>query len=191
MSWSTVLEIVGVITGILYLLLAARENIWCWFFGAVSSLLGIILFFQVDLYAEAFLYFYYVIAAVYGWWSWKGGGRKDSYALPIQTWPVVNHVAGTVLVFLSGLLLGYLLELYTPASYPWVDSQTTVFSFWATYLTTRKVLSNWLYWIVIDAVSVGLYSNRGLLLYAVLMLLYTGMAIWGFYEWRQKKKAFI
>lgn len=178
-------------TGILYILLAARENIWCWFFGAVSSLLGIILFFWVDLYAEAFLYFYYVIAAAYGWWSWSGGGRQYLDSLPIQTWPFLKQAGGVVIVFLLGLLLGYILDRHTPASYPWVDSQTTVFSFWATYLTTRKVLSNWLYWIVIDAVSVGLYSSRGLLLYAALMLVYTGMAIWGFYEWRQKKKQFI
>ncbi len=191
MNWSTVLEIAGVVAGILYILLAARENIWCWLFGALSSLLGIILFFRVDLYAEAFLYFYYVIAAGYGWWSWKGGGRKNSDFLPIQSWTYGRHVAGIAVVFLSGLLLGYLLEEYTPASYPWIDSQTTVFSFWATFLTTRKVLSNWLYWIVIDAVSASLYSSRGLLLYALLMVVYTGMAIWGYYEWRRKKNEFI
>ncbi len=181
-----ILEVVGVFTGIAYVLLAAKGNIWCWPFGLLSSICSILLFYQVQLYAEAFLYIYYVAAAIYGWWNWNRITYSDESNAGIVSWKMSMHWIGVVSVFLLGLFLGWILNSYTSAAYPWVDAQTTVFSFWATYLTTRKVIENWLYWILIDATSIGLYWGRGLDLYAGLMVLYTGMAIWGYWQWRRK-----
>lgn len=190
------LEIGAVVSGLIYVLLAARENIWCWAFGLISSLMSIVLFFQVNLLAEGILYFYYVMAAIYGWWSWsrKESNRVEildevspSGTLEIESWSWTRHLLGCFVVGLLGLGLGWVMDVYFESAFPWIDSQTTVFSFWATFLTTRKVLENWLYWIVIDFVSVGLYGSRGLFLFALLMVLYTGMAIWGYLEWRRRK----
>ena len=86
------------------------------------------------------------------------------------------------------MLLFYIVNLFFPkAQRPLIDSFTTVFSFIATYLTAKKWIENWLYWIVIDAVTVYLYFSRGLNIYALLMLAYSVIAIFGYLEWKKLK----
>lgn len=174
----------AVITGIVYVVLAAKENIWCWFFGIISSLLSIYLFLISKLYAESFLYFYYVLAGIYGWYTWRK--RSDQVSIPISVWTWKTHLIALVVGIVSALLLAALLRQFTDAVLPVVDSFTTVFSFIATYMVARKVLENWLYWIVIDLVSVGLYGSRELYFYALLMLAYSIIAIWGFNTWKKE-----
>lgn len=181
MSW---LEATAVLAGLAYVVLAARENIWCWLFGGLNGLLSVILFAQSKLYAESGLYVYYILAAAYGWYSWRAGGPARA-ALHIRRWSWRRHLRWIVLALALSALLGWALHRYTDAEYPWVDAPTTLFSFLATYLVTRKVLENWWYWIVIDAASVGLYSLRELYLYALLMAAYTVIAVGGWLEWRK------
>lgn len=186
MHWA---EIASVIAGVIYVVLAARENIWCWLFGIIGSLLSIYLFFIYKLYAESILYFYYVLAGVYGWWAWthdRDATRGNQ--MSITTWKTRQHVLTIVAGVILSLLLAFFLRRYTDAQMPLVDAHTTMFSFLATYLVTRKVLSNWVYWIFIDAVSVGLYASRELYLYALLMVAYTLIAVWGYVEWRAAYK---
>ena len=179
MSW---VEIVTVILGLIYLILAIRENIWCWIFGIVSSMGSIYLFFTGKLYAESILYFYYVLAGIYGWYSWSQKNEKQEN-LEIQIWPLSRHLFGILACILLSLALAQVLATYTDAQQPYVDAHTTMFSFFATYLVTRKELYNWWYWIVIDAVSVWLYADRGYFLYAALMFFYTFLAISGLMNW--------
>jgi len=181
MSW---LEVAAVLAGVLYVVLAARENVWCWLFGLLNGLLSVALFAQSKLYAESVLYVYYIGAAVYGWYSWRRGGAQAS-PLHIQRWPWARHLPWILLTAGFSWLLGWTLANYTDAQYPWVDAHTTLFSFLATYLVTRKVLETWWYWIVIDAASVGLYSQRGLFLYALLMAAYVFIALGGWLAWRK------
>ena len=181
MHWA---EVAAVICGLVYVVLVARENIWCWFWGGLNALLSIYLFIEIQLYAESILYVYYFLAAIYGWYAWKYS-RRVSDAHAIVEWSWKKHL----LLILAGFGLSYLLYLvlsnFTDAQMPLVDAHTTIFSFLATYLVTRKVLSNWLYWIVIDAISVWLYASRGIELYAVLMLVYTVIAILGYFRWKK------
>ncbi len=181
MHWA---ELWAVITGVLYILLAARENIWCWLFGIISSGLSIYVFFLSKLYAESILYFYYVIAGFYGWYNW---GRKTTQndVLPIIRWQWKDHLLAVGGGISLSVVLAFFLSNYTDAQMPLIDAHTTVFSFLATYMTTRKVLENWIYWIVIDSVSIGLYWSRDLFLYSLLMLVYTLMAIYAFRHWKQ------
>ncbi len=179
-------EVGAVLFGIVYIVLAARENIWCWLFGIVGSALSIYLFILSKLYAESILYAYYVLAGFYGWWAWTNDRDADrEHQMSIITWAPKRHVWTIVLGVLLSLGLAFLLRRYTDAQFPVVDAHTTIFSFIATYLVTRKVLSNWVYWIVIDAVSIGLYAGRGLYLYALLMAVYTVIAIYGYRAWRR------
>ncbi|MEN0004429.1 MAG: nicotinamide riboside transporter PnuC [Bacteroidota bacterium] len=179
MPW---VEVLAVITGIAYIILAAQEQIWCWFFGIVSSLLSIYLFFSVKLYAESFLYFYYVLAGFYGWYTWrKQEGKHD---LPITNRSWIFHILCMVLGVICSFALAQALGQYTDAQMPLIDAHTTVFSFIATWLVTQKILETWTYWIVIDAVSVWLYWSRDLYLYSLLMVVYTVLAIWAFWAWK-------
>jgi nicotinamide mononucleotide transporter len=178
------LEISAVGCGLVYILLAAREKVWCWPFGILNSLLSIVLFYQSKLYAESVLYIYYVIAGVYGWYTWNRGW-KQADQLKVSSWAWQKHLPGLLANAILGFSLGYFLDHYTDAKYPWVDAQITLFSFWATYLNTRKVLENWLYWIVIDTISIYVCWSRDLPFYAFLMLVYTIMAGYGWYRWRE------
>ncbi len=181
MHWA---ELYAVITGVLYIFLAARENIWCWFFGIVSSILSIYVFYFSKLYAESFLYFYYVIAGFYGWYSWKKGPNAKEI-LEISRWKWSHHFFAIFSGVLLSLALAFILRQYTDAKMPLIDAHTTIFSFIATYMTTRKILETWIYWVVIDMVSIGLYWSRELYLYSLLMLIYTIMAIYAYYNWKK------
>jgi len=196
MAWEnmTWIEIWAVITGLIYVILAVSENIWCWFFGIISSLLSIYLFYTGKLYAESVLYFYYVIAGIYGWYAWVN--RKEEEAkildhsnegskLKIHTWDLKAHGITIVFGMFAAYVLAYVLENYTDAKIPRLDAFTTVFSFIATYMVTRKVLENWIYWIIIDVVTTGMYFQRAYYLYALLMIVYTVIAILGYIKWRK------
>lgn len=188
MTW---VEIVAVLTGLIYVILAVRENILCWPFGIISSVLSIYLFYTGRLYADAVLYFYYVIAGIYGWYAWYGRasgasiGDNDTKAISIHTWPWKSHFMSIVLGVLLSFVLAFILKNYTDAEIPLLDSFTTIFSFIATYMVTRKILENWLYWIVIDIVATGMYFYKAYYLYALLMIIYTIMAVIGFLNWKK------
>lgn len=184
-------ELAAVITGIIYVVLAAKENIWCWLFGIISSAIYIFLFIQAQLYAESFLYSYYVIAGLYGWYAWqkrrpiKTVEDSETTALKISSWSLKNHALIIVTGILLSLVLFLLLKQYTNAALPLIDAHTTIFSFMATYMVTQKLLYNWIYWIIIDLVSIGLYASRELYLSSGLMIIYTIVAIIGFIKWRK------
>jgi len=188
MHWA---EVAGVISGLIYVLLAAKENIWCWFWGILNAILSIYLFFEIKLYAESGLYVFYFFAGIYGWYAWKYV-RRVSTLHAIVEWSWTKHL----LLIGIGLILSWIcywgLSSFTDAQKPLIDAHTTIFSFLATYMVTRKVHSNWIYWIVIDAVSVWLYATRGLYLYALLMVLYTVIAVYGYWSWQKlKEKSFL
>jgi nicotinamide mononucleotide transporter len=183
MHWA---EVGSVIAGVIYVVLAARENIWCWLFGIAGSALSIYLFYVYKLYAESILYFYYVLAGIYGWWAWTHGrDATEETQMSITTWKPGQHLLTVIVGAGLSLVLAFFLRRYTDAQMPVIDAHTTIFSFLATYLVTRKVLSNWIYWIFIDAISIGLYASRELYLYALLMVAYTLIAGWGYMEWRK------
>jgi nicotinamide mononucleotide transporter len=183
MHWA---EVAAVVCGLIYVVLAARENIWCWFWGGLNAILSIYLFVEIKLYAESMLYFYYLIASVYGWYAWKHA-RRVSEEHAIVEWNWQRHLIFIGVGFALSFVLFQFLVHFTDAQMPLIDAHTTVFSFLATYLVTRKVLSNWIYWIVIDAISVGLYASRGIFLYAVLMAVYTVIAYFGYRQWQKMR----
>lgn len=193
-------EVVAVLFGLTYVILAAVENIWCWAAALVSVSIYIYLCLEASLYAETGLQVFYLIMAVVGWWSWTkkkkkktalpeaGKPQESKDTLPIQTWPLQRHLV-IILVNTAGtILLAWLLDAYTSAANPYLDSFTTVFSLFTTYMVTQKVLENWLYWIVIDTASIFLYASRDLYLTALLFLLYTIIAIVGYFKWHREFK---
>ncbi len=179
------LEIVAVIFGVLYTVLMAQNKISCWIFGIIGSLLSVYLFIEyAKLYAEAVLYIFYVFAGIYGWIQW--GNQKvveEIYQQKIST-HIKLIVGGTVVSVLLYFGLSY---FFKEAEKPLIDSFTTVFSFIATYLMAKKWMENWFYWLIIDAISVYLYYSRGLEVYALLMLVYTGLVVYGYLKWKKLK----
>ena len=179
-------ELAAVMLAIFYLLLAIRENVLCWFFAFISTAIYTVLFWDVSLLMDSALNVYYMAMAVFGWYQWTRGGNShgDSRPLAVQSMSYQQHFLVIAAIVVLSFTSGYLLSEHSTAAWPYVDSFTTWASVITTYLVTRKYLQNWLYWIVIDAVSVPLYIERGLNLTALLFAAYVVIAVVGYFSWR-------
>ena len=181
-------EFAAVIFAIAYLLLAVKENIWCWFFAFISTAIYTSLFWDVSLLMDSALNVYYMAMAIFGWHQWTRngeGGSGESHKSPIRSLSRRQHGLIITSIMLLSAVSGYLLGEYSGAAWPYVDSFTTWASVITTYLVARKYLQNWLYWIVIDIVSVPLYIDRGLNLTALLFVFYIIIAVLGYVSWQK------
>ncbi|MBO6576899.1 MAG: nicotinamide mononucleotide transporter [Rhodothermales bacterium] len=182
-TWLT-WENLAVVLAVAYLLLAMRENIWCWLAAFLSTAIYTFVFWNVSLVMESALNVFYMGMAVYGWWQWTHGGQTDD-GVAIHTWSARRHIGAIGLILALTLVSGSLLGA-TEAARPFVDSFTTMASVVTTFMVARKVLENWLYWVVIDVVSIWLYLDRGLQSTAALFALYVVLAVVGFVQWRRR-----
>ena len=165
------MEILAVVLALLYLILAIRQNILCWLCAAISTLIYVFVFFEAKLYMESLLNVFYFLMAIYGWYSWSA---KKGYptGINITVWSLRIHIFTIILIILISIISGYYLTIYSDASYPYLDSMTTFFSIWATYLVALKVLENWWYWLIIDLFSMVIYWSRELEATAILFMVY-------------------
>jgi nicotinamide mononucleotide transporter len=175
-------EIVAVVMAVAYLLLAIRQNIWCWFCAGVSTAIYVWLFFGAKLYMESALNTFYFAMAIYGWYVWRSG-RSDGHERPVVVWPVRTHAIAIAVVIVASVASGYVLSARTDAAFPYIDSLTTWAAIWATFLVARKVLENWWDWLVIDIASVFIYWSRDLGLTSLLFVLYVIIIPFGIVSW--------
>ena len=178
------LETLAVVLGIGYLLLAMRESSLCWYCAFLSTALYVWIFGDVSLYMESALNVYYMAMAIYGWLQWQRGGA-DKSGVKIIRWTFKQHVLGVVVILAASVTSGYLLSSNTAAKLPYLDSFTTWGSVFTTIMVAQKVLENWLYWIVINSVSIYLYIDRGLDQTAAMFFLYLVLATIGFLTWKK------
>lgn len=179
-------EWLAVGAGVMYVILISYKNIAAWFFAIVSSFIYIYLCYISQLYLETGLQFFYLAMGIYGWIVWSKKNTKGINTI-IQ-WSKQKHILNISISSIITVLLGFLFDKFTNQANPYTDSFTTVFSLTATYMVTKKVLENWIYWIIIDAVSIYLFASRGLYMTAVLFLLFTFIAVFGFLKWRNQFK---
>jgi len=178
-----VLELVAVLLALAYVLLAITESRLCWPAALLSSGLYTVIFWQSELLMESALQVFYAVMAIYGWIHW--GANDTQSTLLITRWSYRQHLIAVALIGIISTVAGALLNHYTSAALPFLDSLTTVAALLATWMVTQKILENWVYWIVIDAVSIYLYLSRDLQLTAALFLGYTVLAWAGWRTWRQ------
>jgi len=177
-------EGIAVVLAIAYLVLAIRQNIWCWPAAFASTVIYLVLMYRAFLYMESALQVFYLAMAVYGWYQWRHGPGPH-HSLPVNRRPLAWHVVAIIIVLLAPLISGRLLTVYSTAALPYADSFTTRRAIIATYMVTRKVLENWLYWFVIDSVSIYLYIIRELYLTALLFAGYLVLIVVGYLTWRK------
>jgi nicotinamide mononucleotide transporter len=178
----------AVVLAIAYLLLAAREHSACWICALLSTAIYTVLFWNVSLLMESALNAYYLLMAVYGWLQWRYGGAAHA-GVRIQRWSGARHVVVIAGVMLLAGFSGYLLGHNSTAAWPYVDSFTTWGAVVATVMVAHKVLENWIYWFVIDLVSIPLYVDRGLMLTAWLFVAYLVIVVFGFRAWLREYRA--
>lgn len=178
------MEYIAVLLAILYLVLAVKQNILCWLAGILSSTLYLFIMFSAGLYMEASLQIFYVLMGVYGWSQWK---LNDSNFV-VNNWDPIDHFKALTLIFLLTFSSGYLLELYTDAALPYLDALTTWGAIVATYMVAKKLIENWIYWFVIDSISIFLFISRDLNLTAFLFGLYLVIICFGYRSWSRVRK---
>ena len=182
---NSVLELVAVVLAIAYLLLAVKENTLCWYAAFVSTAIFLVIFWQVRLYMESGLQVYYLAMAVFGWYQWTRGGDQHR-GIGITTWALRVHLAVFAVVVIAAYLSGTLLAQFTDARLPYIDSFTTWASIVTTYMVAKKVLENWIYWFVIDGISIFLYLDRGLYFTAILFMAYVIIVVFGWFTWSKQ-----
>ncbi len=189
-----VLEIIGAVIGIIYLILEYKANVWLWPAGILMSLCYVIIFFQGKFYADAAVYLYYIGANVYGLCAWlkrsRAGygslpGENAAMADPIQHTPKSMIPKLTIIFVLVYALIAFVLVRFTDSPVPFGDAFTTSLSIVAMYMLAKKWLEQWLLWIVVNVVSTALYLWKGLYPTAVLFIVYVVVAVMGYFKWRR------
>ena len=179
------IEIVGAILSLIYLYLSIKQKLSLWFFGIISSLFYIVIFFQTKFYADMSLQFYYVVISIYGWINWKHGddlAGKEMPAAQLTKRLLVNLCIATGLIY---IIYYFILSRFTDSTIPKADSVVGALSIVGTWMLARKLIENWIVWIVADGLCVGLYFYKGLYPTAILFIIYTLMAAVGYWEWKK------
>ena len=247
MDWKLILQIAGVVLGLLYLWLEYRADIRLWIVGLVMPLVHGALYYKAGLYADCSMQVYYVLAGLYGWLVWRNAPRKKpktarnaaaagstdqtagSEALTggHNSQPDRNTTAGhsdqtacnagpeaaqtarsaepaavrighTPLRYAAGLIAVYaaahagiyfLLSRFTNSTVPFWDAMTTAASIVAMWMLSRKYIEQWLVWLAVDLITIGLYLYKGIPLTAGLYALYSALAVAGYLRWRKKRPA--
>lgn len=182
---TSLIEWVAVICSMAYVILIARKRIIAWLFALIASCIYVYLCIISQYYLESFLQIFYVLMAIYGWYSWNKAEQNDDF---IKKWSLKTHGINIILSSILTLTLGYIFDHHTDQSLPYLDAFTTVFSITATIMVAHRILENWIYWIIIDLFSVQLYANKDLNATAVLFIIYTIIAIVGFNRWKSLYK---
>lgn len=182
MTPTMMLEAAAVVLAIAYLVLAIRENIWCWAAGAASAALYLVLLARAALYMESALQVFYIAMSAYGAYCWN----RPRAELPIRTWPLARHALALGAIGALALASGALLDAGTDAALPYLDAGIAWGSIFTTWMVARKLLENWLYWFVLDALSVYVYLERELPLTAALFGLYLVLIVAGFLTWQRQ-----
>ena len=181
-NWS-VIESLAVLFSLLYVILAAKENIWCWGAALISVSLYVYICYTAKLYPETGLQIFYLIMAIIGYFTWNKKSKEK-----IKEWSEFKHLIIIILGALFSFIMGFYFFTYTESAMPIIDSITTTFSIIATYMVVKKVLGNWLYWIVIDLLSVYMYFHRDLHLTSLLFVAYATIAVFGYISWSYRIK---
>jgi len=180
---TSALEAASVVLGLVYLLLAVKRQRWCWVAGGLSSAIVLYLSLGAQLPMQAALNGYYVAMSFYGWWRWTQD--QAGTAPSVSLLPLRFHIAACLGIVAVSALTAQWLASETNAAWPYLDSFTTWGSLFTTWLVARSKLENWVYWLVIDSILAFLFAMQGLVLLALLFVVYLGIVIAGFFSWHR------
>ncbi len=180
------LEIAATIFGLVNVYLIVRRNIWNFPFGLVMVVLYAKIFYDYKLYSDSLLQLYYIVVQLYGWWYWLRGRRPDG-RINVETLDKQGRLIAGVVIVAGTAALGWGMS-NTDASVPYWDATTTVMSLVAMVLLSRRKLENWVLWIAVDVLSIGIYSYKELYLTAGLYAVFLCLASWGLVEWLRARR---
>lgn len=191
MDLSIILQAVGIVLGLIYLWLEYKANIWVWVVGSIMPLVHGTLYLTKGIYADAAMQLYYVLAGIYGlvvWLRKPSAKSEDKHEGKIRHTPIgwILPLAATYAVLHA--VLYFLLSEFTDSTVPFFDSMSTAMCIVAMWMLSRKLVEQWLVWLVVDMISVGLYFYKGIPGTASLYALYCILAVAGYLRWRKQAK---
>jgi len=178
------LELFAAVTGAISVWLSVRQNIWSWPTAIVNVVLYAVVFWEAKLYADMGLQMVYAVLSFYGWYAWLYGGVGRTELRVTRTTPRLAALL-TIIAASSAVVLGTLLHRTTDAALPFMDSALTSASLVAQWQMTKKLLENWLVWIGVDVLYVGMFIFKGLYLTAGLYAVFLALAVKGYVDWRR------
>jgi nicotinamide mononucleotide transporter len=182
-------EIIGAAFGLVSVWLTVKENIWLWPTGLISVCVYIVVFFQAKLYANMGLQVVFIALQIYGWHEWLHGG-KGRGRLEISRTGLKPGLLLAAAAFACAATMGYLLATRTDASLPYWDSAATALSLIAQWMLAKKLIENWIVWVAVDIITIGLCLYNNLFPTAALYVAFLALAVMGFVEWRKTLKSF-
>ncbi len=185
---TSLLEWIATLSGFLCVYLAAKQNIWNWPISIISVLTYFYIFYHSKLYGDSVLQLYFLGTAIYGWYYWNKRSHSDEK--PISSFNSKQMMMTMAVIAALSLLLGFALDRWTNSDVPYADGFCTATSFVAQFLMTRKVLQNWLIWVLVDICYIPLYYHKDLLLTAVLYFAFAIIAWNGYRDWRKTYQNF-
>ena len=183
-------EIIGAITGLVYLYFEINQKILLWPLGIVTSVFYVIIFYTSKFYADMSLQFYYIFISIYGWYNWKKGKGNKSNSLPVIN---LTPKLGVILFFIHLAIFSaiyYILRYHTDSPIPFRDALTTSLSIVATWMLTKKIIELWFIWVFVNFVSMILYIYKGLYPTTVLYLFFGLLSFKGYFEWKKGLKLY-
>tara|TARA_R110002050_G_scaffold300722_2_gene471966 strand:- start:111983 stop:112600 length:618 start_codon:yes stop_codon:yes gene_type:complete len=184
------LELAGLVFGLLAVWFLIKQNILTWPAGIIYVFISFVIFWRIQLYGDFILHVFFLVLNVYGWYYWRKGDKKQELKVThysFNTNVIIALITGVgVLVF--GLFLQnipYFFEGLAPASVPYWDATTSILSVTGMWLTTRKKIENWYYWLAVDIIASIIYIYKGIYFYSFLYGVYILMAVWGYLEWKK------
>jgi len=178
------LELVAAIVGAISVYLSVRQNIWSWPTGIVNVIIYALVFYDAKLYADMGLQVVYAALSIYGWYEWLYGGANKTELHVSRTSPRLWVTLGAI-ALVGSLALGFFLRSTTDAALPFMDASLSTTSLVAQWMMTRKKLENWLVWVTVDVLYVGMFLYKHLNITAVLYAVFLGLAIRGYIDWRR------
>jgi nicotinamide mononucleotide transporter len=189
------LELSATLLNIWSVWLTAKKRVLSWPIGIVAVVLTGILFFQIQLYSDLVEQVYYFVTGFIGWFAWNAA-RKNKTEVPVSFNSKLESLMYLLIVIAGTVAMGAFMSNITryfaslqPASLPYLDAFTTVMSFAAQILMIRRRIESWYLWILVDVIGVGLYYYKGVVLIAIMYLIFLILATGGLLNWLRSRQA--
>lgn len=180
------LEVLGTLLGLIYIYQEIKASIYLWITGIVMPVIYCVVYWQAGLYADVGIQVYYIVAAVYGLLVWKFFRSKSGNTMRIKHLPPKKYPSYLGLFVVSYIVIVYILIFYTDSDVPFLNALDTSLAVVGLILLARKYIEQWIAWIVVDFICVGLFIIKGIYFTAALYALYTVLAVYGYHVWKRK-----
>ncbi len=191
----TLLEFISVISGIIAVYLAAKEKILTWSIGLINIITAFFIYYHVQLYSDMFLQCYFFSISIYGWYIW---GKEKNEHIPLKWLSTNQRFLWIAIIILTTLIFGTLISHFheiwpnvfpLPAAYPYADTLVAIMSIVANTFLAKRIIENWIIWILVDIICVYLYFQKGILFISFEFFIFLGIAVFGLIEWVRLKKS--